>query len=170
MYDIVIGIDPDSERDGIAILYPATRQISAQMTTFGRTLNIIQQTYIQALSTQKSFIVYVEAGWLNKGNFHIRPYDSKYKIAALGVDQGRNHQRGLDIIDYCEYNKIPYKEVKPLPKTASGFHLWNGKDGKITQPEIEAIMGKLGRLNQEGRDAALIAWWQAGLPLSSPNF
>ena len=36
----------------------------------------------------------------------------------------------------------------------------------ITKEELEEItLQKLGRLNQEGRDAALLAWDYAGLPM-----
>jgi hypothetical protein len=44
--------------------------------------------------------------------------------------------------------------------------VWRGKDRKITQEELAAIVGQeLPRTNQEGRDAALLAWVMAGLPL-----
>jgi hypothetical protein len=42
---------------------------------------------------------------------------------------------------------------------------WHGKDRKITQAELEAITGTAGRTNQEMRDAALLAWVEAGLPI-----
>ena len=52
------------------------------------------------------------------------------------------------------------EEVKPLKK------LWKGRDGKITQEELENIIGPLNvRLSQDSRDAALLAWWYAGLPV-----
>lgn len=40
MSDVIIGIDPDIERDGVAILRPATRSISVQATPFGKTLSL----------------------------------------------------------------------------------------------------------------------------------
>jgi len=175
MHDIIIGIDPDSSKDGVAILETATRKVSVYETDFGHTLNLIQKQYIQSLAAHKTFIVYIEGGWLNKGNFHLHPKSSLQKAAAIGVDQGRNHQRGMDIESYCKYNRIPYLVIKPLAKTSGSFHLWNGQDGKITQGEIESFMGTLRttdinghkkRINQEARDAALIAWTMAGFPIS----
>ena len=43
--------------------------------------------------------------------------------------------------------------------------MWQGKDGKITQQEIASFTGITGRNNQEERDAALLAWVYAGLPI-----
>lgn len=168
MKDIIIGIDPDIERDGVAILHPKSKLVSVHATTFGKTLNILQQTAIDALAQGSDFIVVIEAGWKNKGNFHLTARDTRPVIAAKGVAQGRNHQRGIDIQEYCEYNHIPYKLQTPLRKC------WRGHDRKITQAEIERFMGKLrttdknGRQcmpNQEQRDAALLAWNESGLPI-----
>jgi len=51
------------------------------------------------------------------------------------------------------------EEIKPLRK------YWKGKDGKITPQELQSFTGFKGRSNQDGRDAALIAWVYAGLPI-----
>ena len=168
MSDVIIGIDPDIERDGVAILYPATRSISVQATPFGKTLSLLQAASINAMASGESLTVIIEAGWVHKSNFHLRLSDSKPVIARKGVDQGRNHQRGIDIAEYCKYNNIPYQLQAPLRK------VWKGHDRKITQVEIESFMGKLrttgkgGRVampNQEMRDAALLPWTAANLPI-----
>jgi hypothetical protein len=49
--------------------------------------------------------------------------------------------------------------MKPLKKN------WKGKDGKITHKELALFTGLTGRTNQEARDAGLIAWIFAGLPI-----
>ena len=59
----------------------------------------------------------------------------------------------------CEHWKIPYEFVKPLKK------IWQGRDRKITAEELEQVTGKMIRTNQEGRDAALLAWTHADLPV-----
>ena len=43
--------------------------------------------------------------------------------------------------------------------------IWKGKDGKITDEEIKAFMPIIERTNQEERDAALLAWNEAGFPM-----
>jgi len=168
MKDIIIAIDPDIERDGVATLLPISKSISVSAHTFGKTINYLQAQSIKALSEGKSLIVVIEAGWLNKGNFHLRASDSRAVIAAKGVAQGRNHQRGIDISEFCEANHIPYRLQPPLRKC------WKGHDRKITQEEIERFMGKLRTTNKNGctampnqemRDAALLAWVEANLPI-----
>ena len=47
----------------------------------------------------------------------------------------------------------------------SGELFSKGKDRKITAEELKAFTGVTGRTNQEGRDAALLAWEYAGLPI-----
>jgi hypothetical protein len=66
----------------------------------------------------------------------------------------------MDIVELLQYKGIDVTPVAPLKK------VWRGKDRKITQEELAAIIGQeLPRTNQEGRDAALLAWVMAGLPL-----
>jgi hypothetical protein len=47
--------------------------------------------------------------------------------------------------------------------------IWKGTDGKITQDELEQITGIKGKTNQDGRDAALLAWVFAELPIQINN-
>jgi hypothetical protein len=63
----------------------------------------------------------------------------------------------------CKHHDIPVETIKPLKK------IWQGKDGKITQKEIASFTGITERTNQEGRDAALIAWIYSGLPIKTKN-
>ena len=58
-----------------------------------------------------------------------------------------------------------HKLQKPLALKSGGLHLWNSKDGKITHEELAKFTGITQRTNQEGRDAALLAWTFAGLPV-----
>jgi hypothetical protein len=119
-------------------------------------VDVIQST---ALATDKHLKVYVEAGWLNQPNWHLGFRDSKQMVAAKGKSLGRNIQRGMDIIELLQYKGIDVDAVQPLRK------IWKGKDRKITQEELARIVGDIPRTNQEGRDAALLAWVHAGLPI-----
>jgi hypothetical protein len=76
-----------------------------------------------------------------------------------GTAIGRNHEIGRKIIEMCEYHGIDVIPVRPLRK------IWKGVGGKITQDELEQITGITGRTNQDGRDAALLAWVFAELPI-----
>lgn len=155
MLDVVIGIDPDIDKNGMAIVYPKTKEISLYSLDLGQ-LMIYLDTFKQRYSARQ-FRVYVEAGWLNKGNYHLTHYDSKQSAARKGVDQGRNHQRGIDIVELCKYNNIPVEEIKPLQL------VW--VKGKISHQELIRYMPVVKKkTNQEERDAALIAWVMANLP------
>ena len=59
---------------------------------------------------------------------------------------------------------VDVKLIKPLRK------IWHGRDKKITHDELCQItkMINVRRTNQEERDAALLAWEHAGLPIRIP--
>jgi len=127
---------------------------------FADTVAVLRDMARRCEVSGASLMVVVEAGWKNKGNWHFMPYDSKAKCAALGVSQGRNHQTGILLIEMCRYFEIPVTEQPPLVKT------WCGKDRKITHAELSAFAQlNKPRSNQEERDAALLAWTYANLPV-----
>lgn len=160
MENIIIGIDPDIEKNGVAVLYRLSKEISLHSLPFPQAL-----TFIRSLAEKNnSLVVIVEAGWRNKSNFHLSPYDTKAQAAKKGVDQGRNHQRGIDIVEYLQYHDLKVIEMKPLPL------MWGTglTRKKISDEEIRRFMDiKKKRTNQEERDAALLAWVYAGLPMKA---
>lgn len=163
--DVVIGIDPDVEKSGCAYLEVATRRLEISTLTFPDLLDYLRYVQRQTEVAQKNFRVIIEAGWLNKAHWHLAPKDTKTVAAAKGNSAGRNHETGRKIAEMCKHWQMPYELVKPLALKVGGVNLWQGKDGKITQEELSAFTGITGRTNQEGRDAALIAWEWAGLPV-----
>lgn len=154
LYKRVVGIDPDSDRSGFALLDTETRRLEVATLRFPA---LVER--LRLMSGDESLMVYLEAGWLNHGNWHTSRADSVFVAAKKGLGVGRNQQTGMLIAEMCEAMDVPCTPIRPLPK------LWQGKDKKITQAEIEAFAGPIGRTNQEGRDAALIAWTCAGLPI-----
>lgn len=159
---IIIGIDPDVDRNGFAVLNTKWRSISISENKFPVVMENLC-AYRDAIDAEElrveDILVVIEAGWINKSNWHYRATDTKAKVAEIGRQTGRNHQTGILIAEMCEYMGIPFKLRKPLPK------MWHGKDRKITADEFKAITGYQGRTNQEGRDAGLLAWVEAGFPL-----
>ena len=107
----------------------------------------------------KSFVVVVEAGWLNKAHWHVGKGGSAARSAAIGNHTGRNHEVGRKIVEMCRHYGIEVVEQPPLRK------MWKGRDGKITHEELQHLAIITGKTNQETRDAALIAWEYAGLPI-----
>lgn len=154
-YNTIIAIDPDVDRNGVACLHVATRLLDIKALPFPETLDYLH-TYA---SLHSDFCVIIEAGWLNKSNWHLMRFDSKAKAAAKGNAVGRNHEVGRKLAEMCEHWHIPYQLVKPLKK------VWQGKDGKITATELQSFTGYKARTNSEGRDAALLAWVSANLPI-----
>ena len=158
-FDYIIGIDPDVDESGIAFLERKTRRITISTLPFPQLLEAIVETRDLVKEKGGNLLVVMEAGYLNKGNWHLRATDNKAVAAAKGVSAGRNHQTGYLIAEMCRHHGIILQEARPLPK------MWSGRDRKITHEELVAIMGDVKRTNQEGRDAALLAWVHAGLPI-----
>ena len=165
--DIIVGIDPDAERNGVATLYTQSKRIVTQSLTFPNTLDYLRYILRQAEITQQQLIVVIEGGWLNKGNWHLISAESNARAAAKGNAVGRNHETGRKLAEMCQHWGITHDVVKPLTLHIKGRAIWRGKDGKITHDELAALTGIKGKTNQEERDAALIAWNYAGLPLST---
>lgn len=151
----IIGIDPDVDKSGVATLFTATKRVTLQSLTFPELIR-----YLHKMREEADVIVVVEAGWLNKSNWHLGRFDSKAIAAAKGYSVGENHRTGKLIADMAEDIGFITERIKPLKKC------WKGKDGKITHEEIAYfIPGFPKRSNQETRDAALIAWNYANLPI-----
>jgi hypothetical protein len=155
----IVGIDPDTEKNGYAIIDMETRKVSVETVELPHLIELIKVTQANADAQGKRLTVYVEAGWLCQSNWHIGWRDSKERAAAKGRSVGRNHQRGMDICELLKYYCINVVQVAPLRK------IWGGKDYKITHDELVEVIGPVKHTNQEGRDAALLAWVHAGLPV-----
>jgi hypothetical protein len=156
-YDTIIAIDPDVDKSGVAELSPLHRLLEVTSLSFPQLLDYLQTRKELSGTAKTTLLVVVEAGWMNTiSNYHTAAGRRGQRIAK---NVGANHKVGKMIVEMCEYYAIPVTTVKPLKK------MWKGKDGKITQAEIASFTGITGRTNQEGRDAALIAWVYAGLPI-----
>lgn len=155
-YDYILGIDPDSEKSGLAVLEIATKQIHVEAIVFPKLVDFLRTS----VNLYPNMLLVVEAGWLNGSNWHLNPRDTKAMAAAKGNAVGRNHEVARKIAEMARYYGLEVKEVKPLKKC------WLGKDGKITHEEITSfIPGLQSRTNQEMRDSILLCWVEAGLPI-----
>lgn len=161
---LVIGIDPDADRNGVATLSRESRQLTVDTMTFPDLLDYLRYMQAQTATAHNTLRVIIEAGWLNKTHWHVDYNDSRQAAAAKGNAVGRNHETGRKIAEMCAHWGIAHELIKPLSLKAGGVNLWHGKDGKISAEELTAITGLKGRTNQEARDAALLAWVWAGLP------
>ena len=88
-------------------------------------------------------VVVIEAGWLNKSNWHMVSKGSSNINAQIGQRTGANHEVGKKIAEMCEYLDLPYELVKPTKR-------------KVTHEYFKALTNIIGRTNQEQRDAAML--------------
>ena len=155
--DYIIGIDPDTDKSGVAQLK------GFEMETFSLSFPVLID-YLQRMR-QKEIMegvkvrVVVEASWKISTNWHTKRGESVRTVARKGKDAGRCHEVGRKIVECARYYGLEVKEQLPLKK------IWKGPDGKITHEEISAFIRMGTRSNQETRDAALLAWNEAGFPI-----
>ncbi len=160
MRKMIIGIDPDVDKSGIAILLCDTNTITVDSLKFPLLLDRINECNINCQTFGNELIVIVEAGWLVSTHYHLKSKDNARISAAKGNSVGRNHEVGRKIVEMCQHWGIKVIEQRPLRKH------WRGKDGKITHEELSYfISGLPTRTNQEMRDACLLAWCEAGFPI-----
>lgn len=153
---IYIGIDPDIERNGVAVVDSVSRSVQLYSMAFAELTEWLQQF----VGSMEKTVIVIEASWLVSHNWHFRMTDNRRKVASLGHAVGRNHQTGILLQECAERMGLDVRLRKPLRKC------WQGKDGKITHKELMAVTGiTCSRSNQEERDAALLAWVDAGLPI-----
>lgn len=154
--DVIIGIDPDTNLSGVAILDKATKSLELRSLSFAKVIDLL----LWIRGQDKKILVCVEAGWLNEGNWHLNKRDNSRTAAAKGKAVGANHDVGKRIVEMCEHWGVTVEQVRPLHKC------WKGANRKITHPEFCEATGYKGAItNQETRDAGLIAWNRAGFPI-----
>lgn len=121
---LVIGIDPDVERSGVASVNKATGARELFTAPFWDVIGFINQfrDHIR--------VVVIEAGFLNpKSNFRDRAQiadalQSNNAVAALASAKrvgekiaqkvGQNHQVGILLVEYCRRENIPFMAVQPI--------------------------------------------------------
>ena len=156
-YQTIIGIDPDVHKSGVAFLDTRTKQLEISTLEFYQLIKYIEWAHDRSIENNQSLIVIIEAGWLNsKSNFH---GETGARAQRIAKNVGANHQTGKHIVDMCEGIGVDVVLQKPLNKG------WKGRDGKITHEELAYFTGITGKTSQDGRDAGLIAWNYAGLPM-----
>lgn len=150
-YKIIVGIDPDVDKSGVAIYQEGLGFIKISSMPFAGIVSAFE--YIASCSNSDDYLVVVEAAWLNKSNWHLSSSDTKRSACAKGVSVGRNMQVGMCLVEVARYLGLNVVEQKPLIKR------WRGKDGKITHEELCYLLPTIQktRTNQEERDACLLA-------------
>lgn len=149
---LIVGIDPDIDKSGVAVRNIELKTIYLYTLPF---YDLVK--WIEANMDNIRYIV-VEASWLlQKSSFRIRAADSKQLASLKGKHVGWNQGVGRCIVSMIVGLGIECREQKPLKLR------W-GKDGKskISHIELEKIGNfsshtiNVKRTNQEMRDACLL--------------
>lgn len=132
---MIIGIDPDLVKSGVATKH--NNELLLDNMSFFELYDYLQ------LHKDKIKVAYIEAGYLNKSNWHIRASNNPQTAAAIGRKVGENHAVAKKIVEMCKYIKVKYIEVRPSRQ-------------KIDADMFNKITKYKGRTNQEQRDAAML--------------
>lgn len=133
----LIGIDPDVDKNGVAIIDGAN--VTIDNLTFFKLFDYLK-FYKEK---ERKPIVYVECGFLNKSNWHKKAGKSAAFNAKIGEYTGANFETAKKICEMCEYLNIPYHKIKPTNK-------------KIDSDLFKQLTGVKFRTNQEQRDAFML--------------
>ncbi|MDN5622726.1 MAG: hypothetical protein L0G93_21690 [Acinetobacter sp.] len=135
--DLIIGIDPDLEKSGVAVL---GQSFELKNLTFAETVELFRSHQDQIKK------VVIEAGWMNrKSNLHSRIGQSKCAGERIAKNVGENHATGKLLVEMAKSFGLAVVEVRPT-KT------------KKNSEEFNRITGWQGRTNQEQRDAGMLIW------------
>jgi hypothetical protein len=139
MKKLFIGIDPDTSKNGVAFWYKESQKLELENLTFFKLFDAIKE-----LNRHYSITVVIDAGWLNKSNFHVVG-TNKNVNGKIGERVGANHETGKKIAEMCQYFCIDYILNKPTKS-------------KVNKETFEKITGYKGRTNQETRDAGMLVY------------
>lgn len=154
--DFIIGIDPDSDESGYAVLDRRKRSIelwTCSMTELVRRLMVLAEKKTPVL-------IVIEDVWTNSANWHITKSQTPAAIAKTGYNLGMCARTGEVIYEFASALGLPTYVQRPLAKH------WKHRTGKISHDELVDHLKKLRVItetpgfrysNQEERDAALLA-------------
>lgn len=134
---MLIGIDPDVDKSGVAFINGST--LTLENLTFFELFEMLK--YYK--EREEKPIVYVECGFLNKSNWHRKAGKSAALNAKIGERTGANFETAKKICEMCEYLNLPYHKIKPT-------------QSKVTSDYFKKLTGAKFRTNQEQRDAYML--------------
>jgi len=141
MSKVFIGIDCDVTKSGLAYYYPESKNFVLKNLSFFELFDELKMMK----QTGNEITVIIEAGWLNKSNWHAVNKGSAAINAQIGQRTGANHETGKKIAEMCEYLQLKYELKKP-------------SKAKMDSKTFNAITGVSCRTNQEQRDAGILIY------------
>lgn len=138
MSKIIIGIDPDLEKSGVAILGKSHFELK----------NLNFADVVDLFNDQQDMIkkVVIEAGWLNKkANFRSGAKKSLAVNEQISKRVGENHATGKLLVQMAQHLGLPVVEVKPTKS-------------KTNSEDFNRLTGWIERTNEHARDAAMLVF------------
>lgn len=141
---ILIGIDPDLEKSGVAIKQDTKLELlNLPFLKLTEKLKEIVNVY-----QKENIEVYIEKGELNKSNFHVKTIPKtvrniKVYCAKIGANTGKNFAVASLIEELLIDLQLTYFIVKPTSK-------------KRTHSEVSKLTKLPTKTNQEQRDALML--------------
>lgn len=139
MKKLFIGVDPDVKKNGVAYWYKDQKRLELETLTLFQLFDVIKN-----LKVLNSITVIIDAGWLNKTNFHVVG-NNKRVNGKIGEKVGANHERGKVIAEMCDYLGVEYQLHRPTKS-------------KLNAEQFEKITNYKGKTNQEVRDAGMLVF------------
>jgi hypothetical protein len=139
MKKLYIGIDPDTEKNGVAYWYTETKKLELENLTFFELFDALKN-----LKIRNQITVIIDAGWLNKTNFHVLGTNKRVN-GKIGERVGANHETGKKIAEMCVYLGIEFRLNKPNYK-------------KVDKETFAKLTRYTGRTNQDTRDAGMLVY------------
>ena len=116
-YDVVIGIDPDVERSGLAILGLYDMKLTVNSHPFPELLEIVRSVAFEGAELGHATVVYVEAGWKNKSNWHLSPKDTR----ASAAKKGEHHHSDIPVARFgSRYGSGLYNRTRRFQSVSRG--------------------------------------------------
>jgi hypothetical protein len=141
---ILIGIDPDTKKSGVAVYNKQTKKLELTTFTFFELFDYFLFEKNLITTHKIDLKVIIEAGWLNKSNWHTEN-KNKNISTMIGNRTGANHEIGRKIVEMCEYLGLKYELAIP-------------KKSKVAHEYFKKLTGVIEKTNQEERDAAMLVW------------
>lgn len=138
---VAIGIDPDVDKSGVAL--KAKTQVNLLNLKFFDLMDFFNQVIEE--HGLKEIIVYVECGYLNRGNWHKVLNGSSALNSKIGGYVQENHRVAKKIVEMCEHLGIDHVKIKPKSK-------------KLNAKEFSQVTQINQRTNQEQRDAYMLIY------------
>ena len=148
---LIVGLDPDSEATGYAVLDTELRQLSLARLGFPELLECMR------LHQGQPVLYVLEDVFSVTTNWHVKRGQSIATVAKIGYDLGRCAQTGRMIQQLAQSLNLSLIVQHPLSKR------WRTPTGKVSHQQLlgelqrHRVTLSASRSSQDERDAALLA-------------